>query len=70
MHGQTYSRQYLRNVVSSLVHEGHDPIIKYAELKYVQRAFDATGLPAPAGWRSIARWRHWKRGPQRAPQQF
>jgi len=56
MHEQTFSRQYLRNVVSSLVHEGHDPFIKYAELKYVQRAFHATmASSACAGWLALNR---------------
>jgi len=56
MREQTFSRQYLRNVVSSLVHEGHDPFIKYAELKYVQRAYDATmASSACAGWLALNR---------------
>jgi hypothetical protein len=42
--------------VSSLVHEGHDPFIKYAELKYVQRAYDATmASSACAGWLALNR---------------
>jgi hypothetical protein len=56
MHEHTFSNQYLRNVSSSLMHEGHDPIIQDAELKFVQTAFDADmASSACAGWLALNR---------------
>jgi hypothetical protein len=38
------------------MHEGHDPIVQEAELKFVQRAFDATmASSACAGWLALNR---------------
>jgi hypothetical protein len=53
---RTFSDQYLRNVSWALMHEGHDPVIQDAELKFVQRAFDANmSSSACAGWLALNR---------------